>query len=134
MRSAGRGPCPRVVLLASLTLATVSTGCTSRDRAVEDARLLTGGDPRRGVEAIGRYGCGGCHEIPGVRGATGTVGPPLTKVARRSYLGGRVSNTPADMMRWIQHPQGIEPGTAMPNMNVSDSDARDITAFLYTLR
>jgi cytochrome c1 len=52
----------------------------------------------------------------------------------RVYLAGRVPNTPADMMRWIQHPQELERGTAMPDMNVTDSDARDIAAYLYTLR
>jgi cytochrome c len=98
------------------------------------ARELTGGDPERGVAAIGRYGCGSCHEIPGIRRANGTVGPPLTRIASRSYLAGRLSNTPADMMQWIQHPQEIEPGTAMPDMNVTEQDARDIVAYLYTLR
>jgi cytochrome c1 len=36
-------------------------------------------------------------------------------------------------MRW-RHPQEIEPGTALPEMNVSDQDARDIVAYLYTLK
>lgn len=61
------------------------------------------------------------------------MGPPLTAVARRTYLGGQVANTPRDMMRWIRHPQQIEPGTAMPDLNVSEEDARYITAYLYTL-
>jgi cytochrome c len=122
----------RVRLLLALALLT-AYGCSPRG-ALEDARELTGGEPHRGVSAIGRYGCGSCHEIPGVRGATGSVGPPLTRVARRAYLGGRVANSPAEMMRWIQHPQRIEPGTAMPDMKVTDEDARDITAYLYTLR
>jgi cytochrome c1 len=38
------------------------------------------------------------------------------------------------MIQWIQHPQHIERGTAMPEMGVTADDARDITAFLYTLR
>jgi cytochrome c len=121
-----------VVVLCVLFVALLP-GCTS-NRYAEDARLLTGGDPERGVDAIGRYGCGACHDIPGVRGANGTVGPPLARIARRTYLGGQVSNTPADMIRWIQHPQSIERGTAMPDMNVTEADARDIAAFLYTLR
>jgi cytochrome c2 len=119
-----------IVLVAVLLLA----DCSRRNEAVEHARGLTGGDPDRGVSAIARYGCGSCHEIPGIRRANGTVGPPLAGVARRTYLAGHVSNTPQDMMRWIQHPQQLEKGTAMPEMNVSDSDARDIAAYLYTLR
>lgn len=122
------------LVIAAVALASLAS-CSSLDAAaVEEARQLTGGEPSRGQAAIGRYGCGGCHEIPGVRGAEGMVGPPLTRVARRTYLAGHVANTPADMMRWIQHPQQIEAGTAMPEMQVSDQDARDITAYLYTLR
>ena len=118
-----------------IPVAVLMTLCAcSRHDVRREAIELTGGDPQRGVAAIGRYGCGACHEIPGVRNATGTVGPPLTRVSMRVYLAGRVPNTPADMMRWIQHPQELERGTAMPDMNVTDSDARDIAAYLYTLR
>lgn len=115
-------------------LALCLIGCQGRDAAREDAITLTGGDPDRGIAAIGRYGCGSCHDIPGIRSARGTVGPPLERIAVRGYLAGRLSNSPSNMMRWIQHPQYVEPGTAMPEMGVTDGDARDITAFLYTLR
>jgi cytochrome c1 len=37
-------------------------------------------------------------------------------------------------MRWIRYPHQVDENTAMPFMNVSEQDARDITAFLYTLR
>ena len=124
----------RLDLVAALLGAAVLLSGCSRGRAAEEARQLTGGEPSRGMAAIGRHGCGSCHEIPGLRGATGTVGPPLTRIARRAYLGGRVANSPAGMMKWIQHPQQIEPGTAMPEMNVPDEDARDIVAYLYTLK
>ena len=108
--------------------------CNGRDAVREQAVTLTGGNPDNGMAAIGRYGCGSCHDIPGIRSARGTVGPPLGRIAARTYLAGRLSNTPANMMQWIQHPQQVERGTAMPEMGVTDGDARDITAFLYTLR
>jgi len=119
------------VLLALLSLA--AAAC-NRPNTRHDAMQLTGGDPDRGVNAIGRYGCGSCHTIPGIRGATALVGPPLTRVASRSYLAGEIQNTPANMVRWIQHPQKIEKGTVMPEMGVTETDARDIAAYLYTLR
>ena len=122
----------RIALLVVGVL--MMAGCSHRNEVLEQARELTGGEPSRGVTAIGRYGCGSCHEIPGVRRATGTVGPPLAGVARRTYLAGHISNTPRDMVRWIQHPQQLEHGTAMPEMNISDTDAKDIVAYLYTLR
>lgn len=113
----------------------VVTACDQNVTKVrEEAHTLTGGDPQQGVAAIGRYGCGACHTIPGVRGATGTVGPPLAGIAARTYLAGRLSNSPSNMKHWIQHPQKVSPGTAMPEMHVTDEDATHITAFLYTLR
>ena len=98
------------------------------------ARQLTGGEPDRGRVALRAYGCGACHVVPGVRGATGLVGPPLTNIADRLYLAGQLPNTPDNMRRWIREPQKIESGTAMPDLNVSDRDARDMAAYLYTLR
>ncbi|HEX6099320.1 MAG TPA: c-type cytochrome [Thermoanaerobaculia bacterium] len=98
------------------------------------ARQLTGGEPARGRELIHAYGCGACHTVPGVRGATGLVGPPLGEIADRMYLAGQLPNTPENMKRWIREPQSVEAGTAMPNMNVSEGDARHMAAYLYTLR
>jgi cytochrome c2 len=101
---------------------------------VENARLITqGGDAHRGQSAIQKYGCGACHEIPGVNAANGLVGPPLTKIADRTYLAGQLPNQPDNMIKWIQHPDQVEHGTAMPNLNVNERDARDIAAYLYTL-
>ena len=120
-----------VLLLVPLA---ISAGCDRNRASYEEARTLTGGDPHRGLAAIGRYGCGACHTIPGVRGASATVGPPLSGIASRSFLAGQLPNSPDNMRRWIQHPQAVERGTAMPNMGVTDDDARAITAYLYTLR
>ena len=62
------------------------------------------------------------------------VGPPLTGVANRSLLAGELPNTPENMMRWIEDAPSIEPHTAMPNLHVAPQSARDIVAYLYTLR
>lgn len=95
---------------------------------------MTGGDPARGELAIRQYGCSACHTIPGVEGAKALVGPTLDRVASRLYIGGVMPNTPDNMIRWIQDPQGVDRLTAMPNLSVTDSDARDIAGYLYTLR
>lgn len=122
----------RMKLTAMLLLLFVVTGCHPGD--AETAIGMTGGNPDRGRRMIQRYGCGACHEVPGVSGATGMVGPPLTRIANRMYLAGQLPNNPENMMKWIAAPQSVEPGTAMPNLNVNDRDARDIAAYLYTLR
>ncbi|MDQ3997933.1 MAG: c-type cytochrome, partial [Gemmatimonadota bacterium] len=95
---------------------------------------LTGGDARRGQVAIRQYGCGSCHTIRGVRGADGLVGPPLNGIAFRSYVGGVLTNTPDNLVRWIQDPPAVDPKTAMPNLGVSHRDAVDIAGYLYTLK
>jgi putative membrane protein len=119
---------PLVIVLAVGLL----FGC---DRASGDQRqLLAGADVERGRAAISRYGCGSCHDIPGVTGAAGLVGPPLGDIARRVYIGGVLTNEPDNMIRWIENPPAIDPKTAMPNMGVTTRDARDIAAYLYTLR
>ena len=79
------------------------------------------------------HGCGSCHEIPGVAGATGRVAPSLDGIARRAYITGSVPNTPANMVRWIREPRMVDARTIMPDMNISEQDGRDIAAFLYTL-
>ena len=97
------------------------------------SREVPGGDASRGRRAIAAYGCGACHVVPGVTGARGLVGPPLTSYAHRAYVAGNLPNTPANLVRWIQVPQSIEPGSAMPNLDVAEADARDMAAYLYTL-
>jgi cytochrome c len=95
---------------------------------------VAGADPGRGPQAIGRYGCGACHVIPGVTGARGAVGPSLAGVGSRAIIAGRLPNTPDNMVRWIENPPALAPGTAMPDLGVTDADARDIAAYLRTLK
>ena len=95
---------------------------------------VAGGDDARGREFVERYGCGSCHVVPGIPSARGQVGPPLDSIARRSYLGGVLPNTAQNMIAWIRHPQKYAPKTAMPDLGVSEPEARDMTAYLYTLR
>ncbi len=90
-------------------------------------------DPARGARAIRTYGCGSCHLIPGIRGADGMVGPPLTGWRERAIIAGYLANTPEHLVQWIVMPQSVAPGNAMPNLGVTDGDARDIAAYLYTL-
>lgn len=102
-----------------------------RDMRVH-AAAITGGDPLRGEAMFIQYGCGSCHGVKHVRKATGTVGPPLDGIAIRTVVAGKLDNTPENLERWIRDPQHVTPGTAMPDLQVGERDARDITAFLYT--
>lgn len=93
-----------------------------------------GADPERGKAAVDRYGCIACHAMPGSANQGSNVGPPLHRIARRAYLGGVVPNTPDGMVRWLQNPPQFNPRTAMPNLGISEAEARDIASYLATLR
>lgn len=92
------------------------------------------GDADRGRLALQQYACVTCHVIPGVVGAVYPVGPSLAGIADRKYLAGKLPNSRDAMIHWLRAPQTVAPGSAMPNLGVSERDARDIAAFLETLR
>lgn len=96
--------------------------------------VATGGQSDRGRQVIAEYRCGACHMIPGIRGADGVFGPPLNRMAVRSYIGGLFPNNPANLIRWVMSPHAMKPKTAMPDLGLSDQQARDVTAYLETLR
>ena len=100
----------------------------------EPAFRIPGSNIVRGREEIVSTGCAACHTIPGIAGATGNVGPPLTRFGDRTFVAGMLPNTPTNLVRWIRFPQSVVPGNAMPNMQIGEAEARDIAAFLYTLR
>jgi cytochrome c2 len=119
--------------LAGVGGAVANEKAEQRREARLQAARLTGGNADAGLAAIGRFGCGACHQIPGVPGASGQVGPSLKGIAGRSYLAGHLANDPPTLMRWIRFPQALEPGVVMPQMGVNEQEARDIAAYLYTL-
>ncbi|MBS0234889.1 MAG: c-type cytochrome [Proteobacteria bacterium] len=116
--------------VAVLSIAALAAGCDQSGVAAS----ANGGDPRNGARLIGKFGCGTCHTIPGIADADGLIGPPLNAIGRRGYLAGKLQNTPDNMAQWLRDPQAIVPGNVMPNMGVNPKQARDITAYLYTLR
>ncbi len=121
------------VLRVALAVCFVLAACTGSkiERAYTPS---TGGAAERGERVIREKNCGSCHTIPGVRGAEGLVGPPLMFFARRTYIAGELPNTPENLVRWVRGPQTVEPNTAMPNLGLSEQQARDVVAYLYTLR
>ncbi len=70
-----------------------------------------------------KYGCNACHRVGD---AGGVVGPALDRA------GFRLNAT--WVYRWIKYPQSVKPETRMPNLGLSDSDARSVTLYLGTLR
>lgn len=120
----------RALCLAALVTATA--GCTHGE--ADAAALTHGGNAARGKELIRAYGCGSCHSIPRVPGAEAIVGPNLQGIGARAYIAGVLPNTPENMIRWIMDPPSVDDKTAMPNLHVAATQARDIAAYLYTLQ
>jgi cytochrome c2 len=109
--------------IAVLVLCLALGACSRENPEAERGRLL-----------LRQFGCGACHEIPGVAAADGKVGPPLAGIARRVYLAGVLPNTPQNMIAFIRAPEKADPRTTMPNLGVTDAHARDMTAYLSTLK
>lgn len=91
-------------------------------------------DVQRGRQALHQYACSACHTIPGVTSSSPQVGPPLQGMAGRRLIAGTLANTPDNLALWIVQTQKVKPGTAMPDMGVAPQDARDMAAYLATLR
>jgi cytochrome c1 len=91
-------------------------------------------DVKRGHEALSQYACNACHIIPGVTGSDVHVGPSLKGIGSRTLIAGQLANTPENLARWLRETQKVKPGTAMPQLGVVDEDARDMAAYLGTLK
>jgi cytochrome c2 len=113
-----------LLFIATLTLTCSISGCAKVENRTQQSSV------RDTAALMTQYGCPACHVIRHVPGAAGKVGPPLTDLAQRSYLAGTLQNTPENLRIWIQHPQRIHPGTAMPEMGVTAKDAEIIARFL----
>jgi cytochrome c1 len=123
-----------VLIVAALVLTGAGTAAvlvSGQQQQSEVALALTGGDATRAPPLLRRYGCSGCHMIPGIPGADGHVGAPLQNMRSRVYVGGVLPNNADNLVKWIVSPTTFNPKSAMPRTGVSESQARDIAAYLY---
>lgn len=118
------------VLMLLIGAALAACGREPRTVAIQ----VPGGDPEQGPAVMRFHGCYVCHTIEGVVGADGKVGPPLDGIGERQTIAGQLSNTPDNLVRWIMNPQAIDPGNAMPNMGLTEEEARHAAAYLYSIR
>jgi cytochrome c len=100
----------------------------------EEAATPVSGDPVHGKQLIAQYGCTSCHIIPNIDGPRGEVGPSLEHVAVRQVLAGMLPNNPQNMIQYLQNPQLVGAQNVMPNLGIKPDEARDIAAYLYTLK
>jgi len=124
------------MLVSALAVAATAGAIKLDDRyeqanTTRRAEAITGGSAARGRALFLTKGCGGCHALTGVPQAHGLVGPPLDDVGERTVIAGMLANNPANLERWIEHPQDVVPGNAMPDLPMTAQDSRDLAAFLY---
>lgn len=119
--------------LVACLAAGLLTGCRG-GQSTHPYTVSTGGNAHRGRETMVTYGCGKCHNVPGIPSANGVVGPPLVALSRRTYIAGNFPNTPENLVHWVMAPQSMKPKTAMPELGLTEPQARDVAAYLYTLR
>ncbi|MCP5055500.1 MAG: c-type cytochrome [bacterium] len=97
--------------MAAPTVETMPTPTTSQTAALESA------------PEIFKQVCIACHSVAG---SGGNVGPALDGVANRF--------TEPDLHTWLENPQAVKPGTAMPNLGLPDETRTEIVGWLMTLR
>ncbi|HYL93150.1 MAG TPA: c-type cytochrome, partial [Alphaproteobacteria bacterium] len=96
------------------------------DSQALDGRTLNPDAAAHGKQLFyAKYACQSCH-IADYKNDKGYVGPALASVGNRL--------TPVWVFKWLKDPNAIRPGTLMPNFSLKDDEARDLTAFLMTLK
>ncbi len=132
---AGLAPRPIVwvaaAVAAGLSAFVVTNSIRDSQTRTAAAVALTGGDPARAPALFRRYGCSGCHTIPGIPGADGQTGAPLVGLSKHVYIAGVLENRSDNLVAWIVSPQSFSPQTAMPNTGISEQEAKDLAAYLY---
>jgi cytochrome c1 len=119
--------------VAPLVLGLMLLGACERDGVPAEQRVFDG-SPEFGRVLMAEHGCTACHAIPGVDGFSGSVGPPGDGFGRRASIAGGVPDGPMLLTAWLRDPPAIDPATLMPAMGLSEPEARDMAAYLYTLR
>ncbi len=81
---------------------------------------------------MNQTGCGSCHSLPGVW-PQGRVGPSLSDFAKQTLIAGRLPNRADFLARYVRNAPAFVPGSGMPAMPLTEEEARDVAAYLYTL-
>jgi cytochrome c oxidase subunit 2 len=98
------------------------------------AQIPTSGNAAQGLALFQTTSCMNCHAIKGTA-ATAGVGPDLTHFASRRTLGaGVAANTSDNLHRWLRNPQVVKPGVKMPDYKFTESQVKQLSAYIETLK
>jgi cytochrome c1 len=85
----------------------------------------------RGRAVVAAAGCAACHAFPDIDWPKGRAGPDLTAFDGRGPIAGALPNTPTNLAAFVRNAPVAKPGSTMPAMPISRSEARDVAAYLY---
>ena len=100
----------------------------------DETQHMPQADIARGEAVVERVGCGACHEIPGIKWPKGKTGPSLQGFANQGLIAGWLPNRPDNLAAFVRDAPAAVRGSTMPAMPISQSEARDVAAFLYARR
>jgi cytochrome c1 len=104
------------------------------DGPPDRAPTLGDANVANGRRLVSNKGCVACHSFPDVKWPRGGLGPSLENFGRQGLIAGRLPNQPGVLMQFIRNAPALVPGTAMPTVLMTDQEARDVTAYLLTLK
>ena len=119
---------------AFLVTILLAVACSKSEKpAAESVPLPPIGNAAAAKAHMEKYACQACHVIPGM-GEGGALGPDLTGFAVRTTLNGRVQKNPQAVAAYLLNPTAVDAQTSMPAVGLSEEEAKDIAAFLETLK
>jgi cytochrome c oxidase subunit 2 len=90
-------------------------------------------DVAAGARLYANSPCVICHAVNGV--SAGRRGPDLTHFASRTtFAGGTFANTPDNLAKWLEDPEGVKPGAQMPRLGLPPAQVSELVAYLGSLR
>jgi cytochrome c1 len=112
----------------------VCCGLMACDGPPDRTPTLGDANAGNGLRLVSEKGCVACHTFPDVPWPRGGLGPSLQDFGRQGLIAGRLPNQPGILMQFVRNAPTLAPGTAMPAILMTDQEARDVTAYLYTLK
>ncbi|MBE1529878.1 cytochrome c1 [Sphingopyxis sp. OAS728] len=116
-------------MAGSMLMVVSACAPTAIEPPVADVRAVA-----RGKAAAVRLGCGACHDMPGVGWPKGTIGPSLAGIGDRALIAGKVPNGEPQLAAFVRDAPSQVPESGMPAVPMTSSEARDIAAWLRSLR
>jgi len=91
-------------------------------------------DAQFGQQVFQSRACGMCHTIAGTD-AGGRMAPNLTHIASRPTIAaGTMPMSKGALAGWISDPQGIKPGSKMPDVPLTTTESSAVVAYLSSLQ